>query len=463
MIDINSIAKGAKIQRRIIWFGSTEFLLATLALFQIHPQNPLHDGIRILAMFIFGFTSAFGYRLLLTKGAINENSNVPVLQSPTRELLRIGVSLITLPAIIYVGWGEFLVAMDSQFCKSYVNKVIEYSGYKRQFEGEKAADAFVSRAAQAEGRRAEHFELTHQRSIPNYETYVELMRRYTKNPNFGLGVIARIYDKYGDTQKAENLYSENHYRYHVSTPQTPSEFALLEARLLDVLRYIPEKEAMQKVWWMPKVIADKNASALKLGQTWLSFDFRSNIYDLRGVDRPIGFEENRDFPIMSKEDVEWLLATIGKERVAKNLPSLLPLCPEWKTSDYVFEYGVIPPIAFDAQRLPDVFLNRNKENKAPLSWRVPQSLAASLPHEEVIMPSGECKRLFALAGDPDGFQQRIDEGHIYFLDRPITYEEGKLSERAYYKKVIRLSSNDSLANSNGARAISKETGANSTK
>lgn len=79
------------------------------------------------------------------------------------------------------------------------------------------------------------------------------------------------------------------------------------------------------------------------------------------------------------------------------------------------------------------------------------------------MPSSECKRLFELAGDPDGFQQRIDEGHIYFLDHPITYEEAKLSERAYYKKVIRLSSNDSFANSNEARAISKETGANSTK
>ncbi len=44
----------------------------------------------------------------------------------------------------------------------------------------------------------------------------------------------------------------------------------------------------------------------------MSFDFRPNIYDLRGVDRPIGFQENRDFPITSKEDVEWLLAGIGK-------------------------------------------------------------------------------------------------------------------------------------------------------
>ncbi len=49
----------------------------------------------------------------------------------------------------------------------------------------------------------------------------------------------------------------------------------------------------------------------------------------------------------------------------------LALCPEWKVSDYVFEYGVIPPIPFGAQRIPDVFMN-NKENKAPLSWRVPE-------------------------------------------------------------------------------------------
>ncbi len=33
---------------------------------------------------------------------------------------------------------------------------------------------------------------------------------------------------------------------------------------------------------------------------------------------------------------------------------------------------------------------------------------------------------------------RIDEGHIYFLDQPISLEEAKLSERAYYKKIIRL-------------------------
>lgn len=437
MIDINSIAKRAKIQRRIIWFASTEFLLATMALFLIHPVNELHDGLRILAMFIFGFTAAFGYRLLLTRGAIADDSNVPLLQSPTRELVRIGVSLITLPAILYVGWGEFLVAIDSQFCKSYVNKVLEYSTYKRQFEGDKIADEFVYRAALAQGKRAEHLELSHQSSIPHYQIYVDLMKAYTKNPNFGLGVMARVYDKIGDTQKAESLYSENHYRYHISTPQTPADFALLEARLLDVLRYIPEKEAMAKIWWMPKVIADKDASALKLGQSWLAFDFRSNIYDLRGVERPIGFEEKRDFPIMCKDDVEWLLATIGKERVQKELSMLVSLCPDWKISDYIFEYGVIPPIAFDAQQIPDVFMNKSKENKAPLSWRVPQSLAASLPHEEVIMPSSLCKKLFVLAGEPDGFQQRIDEGHIYFLDRPISYEEAKLSERAFYKKIIR--------------------------
>ena len=140
---------------------------------------------------------------------------------------------------------------------------------------------------------------------------------------------------------------------------------------------------------------------------------------------------------MCKDDVEWLLAGIGKKRVAEHLPMFVPLCPDWKVSDFVFEYGVIPPIPFGAQRIPDVFMNK-KENKAPLSWRVPSSLAASLPHEEVIMPAAVCKKLLALAGFPAGYQQRIDEGHIYFLDQPISYEEAKLSERAYYKKIIRL-------------------------
>lgn len=438
MIDINSIRKHERAQRRIILLASTEFLLATMALFQIHLDNSLHDGIRILSLIVFGLTSVLGYRLLLAPGALKAGASVPVLQSPARELVRISISLITLPAILYVGYGEFLIALDSKFCKTYVEKVLEYAERKRQFEGDRVADDFVRRAAEAQGKRAERLELTRQWSISHYETYVELMRHLTKDSHFGLGVMARIYDKFGETEKAEELYSENHHRYHMSTPQTPEDFALLEARLLDVLRYIPEKEALQKIWWMPKVIADKNASALKLGQTWLSFDFRSNIYDLRGVDRPIGFEEKRDFPIMSKEDVEWLLATIGKERVAQHLPTLAEMCPEWKTSKYVFEYGVIPPIAFDAQRIPDVFLNQNKENKAPLSWRVPQSLAASLPHEEVIMPINTCKKLLVLAGEPDGFQRRIDEGHIYFLDRPISLEEAKLSERAYYKKIIRL-------------------------
>lgn len=437
MIDINSIRKHERAQRRIILLASTEFLLATMALFQIHLDNALHDGIRILFLIVFASTSAFGYSLLFAPAASGAGSKVPVLQSPTRELLRISISLITLPAILYVGYGEFLIALDSKFCKTYVEKVLEYAEIRRRLEGDKVADDFVRRAAEAQGKRAERLELTRQWSIAHYETYVELMRRLTKDSHFGLGVMARIYDKIGDTQKAEALYAENHYRFHVSTPQTPAGFALLEARLLDVLRYIPEREAIEKIWWMPKVIADKNASALKLGQTWLSFDFRSNIYDLRAVDRPIGCEEKRDFPIMCKDDVEWLLATIGKERVARELPMMVSLCPDWKTSDFVFEYGVIPPIAFDAQRIPDVFMNGAKENKAPLSWRVPQSLAASLPHEEVILPMGLCKRLLVLAGEPDGFQRRIDEGHIYFLERPVTYEEAKLSERAYYKKIIR--------------------------
>jgi len=438
MIDTNSIVKCIRIQRRIVWLASTEFLLGTLALFQIHPANSLHDGIRIVAMFVFGFIAAFGYRLVFARGAIAGVSTFPVLQSPMREIVRIGISLVTLPAILYVGYGEFLIALDSQFCKSYVERVLEFADRKRRFEGDIFADRFIFLAAQSQGKRAEHLELTRQWSISHYEIYVELMKRFTKNPNFGLGVMARIYDKIGDTQRAETLYAENHYRYHVSKPQTPAGFELLEARLLDVLRYIPEKEAIAKIWWMPEVIADKNASALKLGQTWLAFDFRSNIYDLRGVEGPIGYAENRDFPIMCKDDVEWLLATIGKKRVARELPMMLSLCPDWKTSDFVFEYGVIPPIAFDAQRIPDVFMNGAKENKAPLSWRVPQSLAASLPHEEVILPMGLCKRLLVLAGEPDGFQRRIDEGHIYFLDRPVTYEEAKLSERAYYKKIVRL-------------------------
>ncbi|MBX9948558.1 MAG: hypothetical protein K2Y39_05325 [Candidatus Obscuribacterales bacterium] len=438
MIDINSIRKHERAQRRIILLASTEFLLATMALFQIHLDNALHDGIRILFLIVFAATSAFGYRLLFGPAASGVGSKVPVLQSPTRELLRISISLITLPAILYVGYGEFLIALDSKFCNTYVEKVLEYAEKRRRLEGDKVADDFIRRAGEAQGKRAERLELTRQWSISHYETYVELMRHLTKDSHFGLGVMARIYDKIGDTQKAEALYAENHYRFHVSTPQTPAGFALLEARLLDVLRYIPEKEAMAKIWWMPKVIDDKNASALKLGLTWLPFDFRSNIYDLRGVDRPIGFEEKRDFPIMCKDDVEWLLATIGKERVSRDLPMMVPLCPDWKTSDFVFEYGVIPPIAFDAQRIPDVFMNGAKENKAPLSWRVPQSLAASLPHEEVILPMSLCKKLLTLAGEPDGLQRRIEEGHIYFLDRPISYEEAKLSERAYYKKIIRL-------------------------
>ncbi len=428
-----------KLQQRIVLVASFEFLIATGCLLQIHPNNALHDGLRMFAMLTFGCTAVYGFMLLKKPDMLSSNETAPCLRTPVRQLLRIGVSLITLPAICYVGYGEVLIAMDSQFAPTYVKNVLEHSKRINQLEGSKAAKAFILRAAEAQGKRAEHLELTHQWSISHYQTYVDLMKLYSDDADFGLGVMARIYDKFGETQKAEKMYHRYHYRYHMSTPQTPKDFALLEARLLDVLRYIPLKEAMTEIWWMPDVIADKDASALKLGQTWMSFDFRSNIYDLRGVDRPIGFEEKHDFPIMCKDDVEWLLAGIGKKRVAENLPMLVSLCPEWKVSDYVFEYGVIPPIPFGAQRIPDVFMN-NKENKAPLSWRVPSSLAASLPHEEVIMPVAVCKKLLALAGYPAGFQQRIDEGHIYFLDQPVSYEEAKLSERAYYKKIIRLKS-----------------------
>lgn len=432
--------KQQKIQQRIILAASLEFLIATGCLLQIHPNNSTHDWLRMFAMLVFGCTSAYGFFLLKKPGLLSSEVSVPCFRSPVRQLLRIGVSLITLPAICYVGYGESLIAIDSQFTTSYVKNVLDHSKRIRQLEGDKAAKVFILRAAEAQGKRAEHLELTHQGAISSYQTYVDLMKQYSGDPDFGLGVMARIYDKFGETQKAEQMYHRYHYRYHMSTPQTPKDFALLEARLLDVLRYIPEKEAMNKIWWMPKVIADKNASALKLGQTWMSFDFRSNIYDLRGVDRPIGYQENRDFPIMSKEDVEWLLATIGKKRVSEKLPMLVPLCPDWSVSEFVFEYGVIPPIAFGAQRIPDVFMNTKKENRAPLSWRVPNSLAASLPHEEVIMPSSVCKKLLELAGDVSGYQNRIDEGHIYFLDQPISLEEAKFSERAYYKKIIRLKS-----------------------
>jgi hypothetical protein len=140
---------------------------------------------------------------------------------------------------------------------------------------------------------------------------------------------------------------------------------------------------------------------------------------------------------MSKEDVEWLLAKIGRKNVAANIPELLSLCPDWKASDFVFEYGVIPPLPF-SKSLPDVFLNKDKPNRAPLSWRVPPSLSYCLSEDTVIMPISMCKKLCELAGESDGYQRRVEDGHICFYGEGMTYEQAQLGEKHFYKTIVRM-------------------------
>ena len=328
--------------------------------------------------------------------------------------------------------------MNSQHVQSYTKRVFDYAALKSKLESQTAGELFICRAAYTQGEIAEKLEMTHQNPFAQYGVYIELMKKFTGNPNFGLAIMARIYDKFGETKKADELYAEDQYYYHLQIDEPPSAYTVIEARLLDVLRYIPEKEALQKISWMPKLIADKNTSALTLGLKRVHIDFRRTLYDVRGLDGPIGYNEGKNYPIMLKEDVEWLLATIGKKRVMENIPELVSLCPDWKTSDYVFEYGVIPPIAYGAQQLPDVFLNSKQENKAPLSWRVPASLASLVATEEVIMPVEMSKKLIRLAGDPYGYEHRVAEGTVYFNDEKTTYDEAKVLEKSCYKEITRL-------------------------
>lgn len=439
MVSISD--KQLKIQQGIILVAGVEFLVATLCLVQINPINPLHNGLRMLTMLILGCTAAYGFRLLLKHGSISPDDSVPVLRFPVRQLVRIGVSLITLPAIVYVGYGESLIALDSQFVNAYVKRVLEFAAVKKQFEGDGAANTFILRAAEAQGKRAEKLELERQLVKPfvQYSAYIDLMKVYRDDPHFGLGIMARLYDKVGETQKAEQLYLENEYYFFEAMARAPVQHSLvLEARFLDLLRYIPEQEALEKIRCMHDSIAFKNASALKLGQERIALDLKRTIYDCRGIDGPIGFgRDNLQLPVMSKEDVEWLLAKIGRKNVAANIPELLSLCPDWKASDFVFEYGVIPPLPF-SKSLPDVFLNKDKPNRAPLSWRVPPSLSYCLSEDTVIMPISMCKKLCELAGESDGYQRRVEDGHICFYGEGMTYEQAQLGEKHFYKTIVRM-------------------------